>query len=220
MRDNVGGCACDGQKMRNHAKRRQGLLLKRVERLLERRLTPKCLRSGSSAGVHHFCKCAWRVTELTPAARDQMMSGVLQYTPIMIFSHFRRKLAATTAALGLIFAQLMVAAYACPMVAMAIEARADIAAEASADVGADIATSSMICDPSSTMQDGLCKAHCQSEQENISALAAPATDFIPAFIVRMPAPQIAQHGAPGAAVNIATLDYSPPILLRNACLRI
>ena len=134
----------------------------------------------------------------------------------MIFSHSLRKFAAITALLGLVFAQLMVAAYACPMAAMAAEARADFVA----DVSADLAASSMICDPGSTMQDGLCKAHCQGEQENNSALAAPPTDFVPAFIVRLSAPPLAQHAACSAAINTATPHHSPPILLRNACFRI
>ncbi|HEX9391719.1 MAG TPA: hypothetical protein VF928_10455 [Usitatibacteraceae bacterium] len=121
---------------------------------------------------------------------------------------FIRKLAASAAALGILFAQFMVAAYACPVVAQ------DIQAQQSAEAP-------MPCHQQSDKADGLCEAHCQDSHKNVaSAINAIATDFVPAFVARLPEPQPATQVAAAASIDETSPHHSPPILLRNACFRI
>jgi hypothetical protein len=126
-----------------------------------------------------------------------------------------RKFAASIAILGLLFAQLMVAAYACPRIANASPAQAEAAASLppchraiqGGDGGNEV--------------DGLCAAHCQEDGKIVAAAHNPASaDFVPAFIVRLDTlPQWSQSDA-GARLEIPTPHHSPPILLRTGCLRI
>ncbi len=126
----------------------------------------------------------------------------------MVSSRLIRKLAAVSAALGILFAQFMVAAYACPPATHAAQAQL-------AEV------SEMPCHQQSSRPDGLCEAHCQDQHKNVPAALAPlSADFVPAFVVRLPDPQASAQIAAATSVDEATPHHSPPILLRNACFRI
>ncbi len=123
-------------------------------------------------------------------------------------SRLIRKLAASAAALGILFSQFMVAAYACPV----------LAHEVTAQAGAE---SAMPCHQQKAADDGLCEAHCQDGHKNVaSPVNVVAADFVPAFIVRLPEAQPDSQIAEAFALDVATPHHSPPILLRNACFRI
>lgn len=119
-----------------------------------------------------------------------------------------RKLAAVLTLIGLLFAQMVVSAYACP--AMAPD-----------QVVASVDDSMPPCHKSADADRGLCLAHCQDGQKisgDHTALHSAAT-FVAAFtITLLPASAEALPAAPISADLFRAT--SPPASIRNCCFRI
>ena len=105
---------------------------------------------------------------------------------------------------ALLFAQLAVAAYACPaMSPQAVSASSEAASH---------------CDKLDPRLTNLCQKHCHGVEQSQSASAAPAP-FIPALIGMLePALQV----LPIANLEPPALFHanSPPLTIRNCCFRI
>lgn len=120
-----------------------------------------------------------------------------------------RRIAAGIVLSALVFAQLAVAAHACPALDTAVEAAqpADAAAPPCHDLEND--------------RSALCQAHCQDGQQNVNdtqpAFAPPR--FVPGLIVTIDS---AAHNPSQARPNATLLlrFASPPITIRNRCFRI
>ncbi len=124
----------------------------------------------------------------------------------------------------IVFAQVAVAAYACPAMP-AGSATGDAAHAAMMGQGMISATGAygMLgaprLDPS---QPGLCAAHCQTGQQN--ADGKPATTVPPALLVSLypvaPAAPRAQPALARAAVDDPPPAASPPLAILHCCFRI
>jgi hypothetical protein len=111
---------------------------------------------------------------------------------------------------AILFAQLAVAAYACPMLTPPLSDLqfGQAAAESTAD--APVLDSS-----------ALCQRHCQDDQQNVndSAVVAAAIAFVPAF--SMPLDVVAPTPAIHSLAAPSLYDASPPPLaIRHCCFRI
>lgn len=114
------------------------------------------------------------------------------------------------AIVALLFSQLAVSAYACPMLAESMRAR---------DVVIDASASS--CDETDMGQPSLCQKHCENGQQNVNDAGSPLASvaLAPAFVVSLPI-------VPSPVVRSATLypslvhATSPPLSIRNCCFRI
>ncbi len=127
-----------------------------------------------------------------------------------------RKFAAVVAILGLLFAQLAVSAYACPMMAAAFSA-----GSAGLTGAGDEAATPPCHHQTSGGDQGLCQAHCQSGQQIAGEhpTGHAAADFVPSFIADVPLPQIDFPSSARATVALVHAT-SPPIAIRNCCFRI
>ncbi len=129
---------------------------------------------------------------------------------------FRQSLFAWIALLGIVFSQLAVSAYACPMLASAGQAQrmdmaSDMAGMPCASMGAEKKS-----DPSP-----LCVQHCDQGHQSVSSLQTP--DFHPAlvlFLVVPPVGDLDHAGADFLQAQLPAIDSSPPPLLRTGRLRI
>jgi len=127
----------------------------------------------------------------------------------------RRSITAFFGVLCLLFAQLAVSAYACPMLSgsMAVE-RADAVAQ-------NVASVATPCIAADMYQPALCEKHCQDGQQNVndSPFHPASLDFSPGFVVTL---VVADPAAlPGAFESSLLLHAaSPPLTIRNCCLRI
>ena len=94
----------------------------------------------------------------------------------------RRILRPLTAYLGvlcLLFAQLAVSAYACPMLAEGMSA------ERGNTVAQNVASTAAPCNAADMSQPALCEKHCQDAQQNVndSPFHPASLDFLACFIV-------------------------------------
>jgi hypothetical protein len=117
---------------------------------------------------------------------------------------------------SLLFTQLAVAAYACPMMLRSVTALASVEQTESVDV--------MPChqrrDSSTASTTALCKAHCTDTERTVGdAFAEPPIAFVAAFIVMMPplveTPVCPPESAPGLSHTLG-----PPLAITHCCLRI
>lgn len=118
-----------------------------------------------------------------------------------------RKLAACVGLSALVFAQLAVAAYACPAMAQTIEAAQQAATPPCQDMDMD--------------QPALCQAHCQDGQQNVNdlQLLSALSGFVPGFIVTIDS--AARILLPTRPASPSLLhSTSPPLSIRNCCFRI
>jgi hypothetical protein len=120
-----------------------------------------------------------------------------------------RKLAACIGLSALVFAQLAVSAYACPVLAQALEAaqQANTTAPPCHDLDSD--------------QPALCQLHCQDGLQNINdtqpAFILPG--YVSGFIVMIDSS--AQQPLPVRPASPSLLhSTSPPLSIRNCCFRI
>jgi hypothetical protein len=117
-----------------------------------------------------------------------------------------RQLAAWLTLFALMFAQLAVAAYACPG-AVPEPAASTQVAPSPCDNGVD------------TSQANLCEKHCHDSQQTQNIAPAIGGIFVPGFIAVLRLPD--SH-APAASAGCGALLHasSPPATLRNCCFRI
>jgi hypothetical protein len=120
-----------------------------------------------------------------------------------------RKLAACIGLSALVFAQLVVSAYACPALAQTIEA----AQQAN--------TTAPPCHDMDMDQPALCQVHCQNGLQNINDTqpAFALLGFVPGLIVTID--YAAQKPLPVLPASPLLLrSTSPPLSIRNCCFRI
>lgn len=129
----------------------------------------------------------------------------------MRFSRRSRFLPALVALLGLLFAQLAVASYACPgEEAMAMARMMDAEAPCCGDA---------VADP----EPALCQAHCQQGDRSLDKPPAPSPALAAAAL---PLPAAAQAtgppiGAPpGEQASLLARATAPPLAIRHCCFRI
>ena len=110
---------------------------------------------------------------------------------------------------AMVFMQLAVSAYACPMLTKAIHANTELASEGPC------------CDHAGLVQPGLCQKHCQDGQQNVNDSPAPlpAPAFASAFAIALPVIQPAS--LPTTTLLPCLLHAtSPPLSIRHCCFRI
>ena len=123
-----------------------------------------------------------------------------------------RLIAVLFALFGLLFMQLAVAGYSCPIGARVSEVAA------MAEAGLPCAGEMAAVD---TEQPGLCHAHCQSTQQTVdkaqspAPIAAVATGFT--YTIEPIRPSLPAHAAQAPSLLRTT---APPITVRNCCFRI
>jgi hypothetical protein len=123
-----------------------------------------------------------------------------------------RAIAALIAVFSLLFAQLAVAAYACPQLAMAVMS-------AQAEQG-DMPGCTGMADAG---RPGLCQAHCASGQQSLDAPAIPpVAPFSATGLVAVIALTDAAEAARPAAPHPPLLAHAtaPPLAIRHCCFRI
>lgn len=115
-----------------------------------------------------------------------------------------RHFAAIVAALGMLFSQLALAAYACPMERME-QGMAMEEAEC--------------CQESASATASLCQEHCKDSQAAVPDSAPDLPGFVPAFTVSLP---LARSILPCCEYSQAVLSRatSPPLAILNCCFRI
>lgn len=147
-----------------------------------------------------------------PAA-DAMGSGVLSFSHLMKLSRPSRFFAALLTIFSLLFTQLAVAAYACPNLKLT---------PMSMSPGAGMEAMSG-CTRSDAQQPGLCKAHCDRNQQTLDVPSAPhVTPFVAASLsCVLPAPGLAPPVYASFDASL-TLQHAtaPPIAIRHCCFRI
>src|SRR5688572_18895318 len=115
----------------------------------------------------------------------------------------RRTLIAFLAACVFLFAQLAVAAYACP---------------AGSQQEAAAAAEQPHCDELDAELPNLCQKHCHGSEQSQAASPVPAA-FVPAFIITIaasPGMVRVQRAQPSSSRHAT----SPPLTIRNCCFRI
>jgi hypothetical protein len=124
-------------------------------------------------------------------------------------SRTRHRLLACAGLFAVVFAQLAVSAYACPMLVGAI-----------AHVQA-AETPPPCHDMDKGGQPALCEQHCENGQQNVGDfLSANDTHpFIAAFVVTLDAASPAVRESVFAPLHLR-YPHLPPLTLRNCCLRI
>jgi len=117
-----------------------------------------------------------------------------------------RQIAGWLGILALIFAQLAVSAYACPMTSFGT-------------VEAAPSLTSSPYDQVDQVEANLCDKHCYGSEQSQTTVPGIHGAFVPAFIavVDLPSPL-----APSASVENPALHHatSPPATIRNCCFRI
>ncbi len=120
----------------------------------------------------------------------------------MTRTHLSRHLAAIVAALGMLFSQLALAAYACPMERMTMT---EALAEAEC------------CRESASATASLCHEHCKDSQLAAQDSVPDLPGFVPAFTVTLPVASM--HECEYSQATPAHLT-SPPLFILNCCFRI
>jgi len=129
---------------------------------------------------------------------------------------FRRSLFAWIALLGIVFSQLVVSAYACPVQNLSnapgqMEAMGDMAGMPCAEMDMTVGVE----------QPALCAQHCDPGQQAAGSVSAP--DFHPALFLFLIVPPLRLAEAPSETYVQAPLlarTTSPPPLWRSGRLRI
>lgn len=119
------------------------------------------------------------------------------------------RLTAWLGIIAIVFAQLAVAAYACPL---------EIAVGSGASGASSVAAPSP-CDKVDMQQANLCEKHCHDSQQSQAAAPAMHAGFIPGYIVVV---HLSSWLGSAGAMNDAVLLHatSPPATIRNCCFRI
>ena len=122
-----------------------------------------------------------------------------------------RKVFSILAIAAVLFAQLAVSAYACPMQTALVNCT-DMQMEAAATAGDD--------DP--VAQPALCLKHCQNEQQNRGDPDAPLASVALAPAFTLPLPQVASSSTIAATLFAPSLQHpiSPTLAIRHCCFRI
>jgi hypothetical protein len=117
------------------------------------------------------------------------------------------KLAACIGLSALLFAQLAVSAYACPILAQTIEAVEQAVTPPCHDMDMD--------------EPALCQTHCHDGEQNVNDVqpAAALLGFVPGFIVTIDSAAQDSLQAPPAS-PLLLRSTSPPLSIRNCCFRI
>jgi hypothetical protein len=142
----------------------------------------------------------------------QDVAGKTSYNPPMFPRRRHRLITVLFALCSLLFMQLAVAGYGCPMESKVAEVAA--MAEAGMPCAGDMASVD-------AEQPGLCHAHCQSTQQTADKLptltptGAVATGFTYSIAPAPASQPVRQAGSP-----LLRRTTPPPIALRNCCLRI
>ena len=125
-----------------------------------------------------------------------------------MFSRRTRRLFALFTLTALMFANIAVSAYACPMMNPGTIASQAAAADAPCP------------DETSVAQPGLCHKHCEDGQQNVSdASDPPVSVFLPAFVLPSPVGAV----PPDSAVTFPPELFhatSPPLAIQYCCFRI
>ncbi|CAN7597179.1 hypothetical protein LJR289_004333 [Pseudoduganella sp. LjRoot289] len=126
-------------------------------------------------------------------------------------SRTTRLVAALITMFSLLFAQLAVAAYACPDLTMS-----SMSAKAAQDAMPGCADMDMA-------QPGLCQAHCASGHQSLDTPPAP---HVPAFVsgglvaVVAVADRVFSTAPPPLSSPLLTRTTAPPLAIRHCCFRI
>lgn len=123
-----------------------------------------------------------------------------------------RFLTAVLATLGMLFAQLAVAAYACPAMGTGLEASSPSSMEDCCDPA-----------PMDIDQPALCHAHCHPGAQALEKPTASLPHQAPAStLVAVPVgPRLAATVvAPGEQHSLLVRATAPPVALRHCCLRV
>ncbi len=122
-----------------------------------------------------------------------------------------RKVFSLIAITAVLFAQLAVSAYACPMQTALVNCT-DMQMEAAATVG----------DDEPVVQPALCLKHCQNEQQNRVDPDAPLEFVALAPSFSLPLPHVSGDSTTAATVLAPSLQHpiSPPLAIRHCCFRI
>lgn len=129
----------------------------------------------------------------------------------MISVRLLRKLAACAAILGILSAQFAVAAYACPALSEAMESKTS---------ATPYEVDSRPCYPSQDAPIGLCKAHCEDGQKNVTGTHVPPPDFVPAFAVTLQIQDVSKQAQLAFAIANTISPSEPPLHLRHCVFRI
>jgi hypothetical protein len=135
---------------------------------------------------------------------DPKHQSDIRYPVRDMLSRPARQIAACLAALGLLFSQVALAAYACPM-------EAAMPAEAVGDAEC--------CQESAMATASLCSEHCKDSGAAIADAVPMPPDFVPAFTVRLEQPETA-HSLHPYTPEILSRAASPPLSILNCCFRI
>lgn len=124
-----------------------------------------------------------------------------------------RAIAALVAVFGLLFAQLAVAAYACPMIGGGGQS---LQSQSPTQDGA--------CDgmPMDAAGSGLCHAHCHLGDVSADKTSPAVPDQTSTFVVITPGGlhQAVATLAPGEQRSILARATAPPLAVRHCCLRL
>lgn len=116
-----------------------------------------------------------------------------------------RKATGWLAIIALLFAQLAVAAYACPKVAAPDASAATIHAQTP-------------CEQLDDALSNLCQKHCHDAEQPQAAAALPPA-FAPAFVVQLD-PSALEVSLTRLEQHVLLRVHSPPLTIRNCCLRV
>ncbi len=117
-----------------------------------------------------------------------------------------RKLTSWIGIVAVVFAQLALSAYACPMT------QVQVAANAHGDA-ADC------CVDNASASASLCHEHCKDSKVVSPDTSPDLPDFVAAFVVSMP--EAPEALPPGTALSAQTIERpSPPLSILNCCFRI
>ena len=128
----------------------------------------------------------------------------------MSLNRIKHKWMTWIALAGLVFAQLAVSAYACPL---------DVSRSAAQMTQAFADHTALPCADSTLPDAALCHEHCKQGNLISTDAQPPAFTIVPAFVVTVPVifemPSISAPPVPELAHPI-----SPPLSIRNCCFRI
>ena len=120
-------------------------------------------------------------------------------------NRFNRKLVSLLSIVAVVFAQLAVSAYACPMEFAALDDAVGIA-EANSS-GRDV------------LAPALCQKHSDNAQQNLNDTPQPFVSLAPGFVVALAIDQATSLPAIAATSSLHHAT-SPPLSIRNCCFRI
>ncbi len=154
----------------------------------------------------------FRRHSLSIAVRTQAKPSYASYNLVMFARRRHRLITVLCALFSLLFMQLAVAGYVCPVDAKVAEA--DVMAEAAMPCAGEMTKVD-------AEQPGLCHAHCQSAQQTVEKAQTPtpavavATGFT--YTIEPVRPSLPRQPAQAPSLMRST---APPIAVRNCCFRI